>query len=107
MDDNALRRPPRRNDPRTRTFPDGRVVKWCSKCSEWGDHLRADHPALPVERGNVGAKQGNVAVNANNLQVGAAVGDLAGHTTMEDAVDNATSGYSTGAFAQIRAAGLI
>ena len=43
VDDRALKRPPGRHDPRTRTLPDGTVVKWCPECGSWGDHLRADH----------------------------------------------------------------
>jgi len=41
----ALRRLPRCNEPRTRTLANGREIKWCSKCGELGNRLRADHSA--------------------------------------------------------------
>ena len=43
MDDASIRRPPRRNEPRERTLPDGTVVKWYLECGESDDHFRAGH----------------------------------------------------------------
>ena len=40
VDDASIRRPPRRNEPRERTLPDGTQVKWCPECGKWGDHFR-------------------------------------------------------------------
>ena len=63
VDDQALRIPPRGNEPREQTFPNGTFVTWCSECGSWGDHFRADHPAddepgdgAAPETGNVGMR---------------------------------------------------
>jgi len=107
VDDNALRQPPCCNDPCTRTLLDGRFVKRCSECSGWEDHLRDGHSAVPAEKGNNGKEQGNVAVNANNVQAGAAVGDLAENLEIEEAVDNTIGGDTAGDFVRLRAAGML
>ena len=100
LDDKFLCRTSCRNDPHTRTLPEGRVVKWRFECSEWRDHLRADHPALPAKQGNVSIEHGNVVVNIEN-QVGDLVGEHTGHMVMEEAADRTISGDMSGAFTQL------
>lgn len=78
-----MRRPPQCNQPRERTLEDGTILKWCGECGLWGNHLRANHPAI-VNRGEVGNLAEAVLDNDDNI----------------DAVVNG------GVLAQLRAVGL-
>ena len=90
--EDALCRPPRRNTPRTRTLTSGREVKLCSKCEEWGDHLRADHPIRP---------------NANVADGGDGVPYFDPPYAPNVAVDANQDEDVRGAFTRLRAAGLL
>ena len=89
--DDALRRPPRRNEPRTRTLTSRRGVNWCRKYGEWGDHLRADHPVQ----------------NANVADGGDGVPDVDPPYAQNVVVDDNQDEDVRGAFARLRAAGLL
>ena len=88
--EDALCRPPRRNEPRTRTLTSGREVKWCSKCGEWRDHLCADHPVHPI---------------ANVADGGDGVPDVDPLFVQDVDVDQ--DGEVRGSFACLRAAGIL
>ena len=98
VDEASIRRPPRRNEPRQRTLPDGTVVKWCPECGAWGDHFRAGHPAETVDP----PLHNNNALVQEDALVAADVsdGDLCGECNEDDEV-------SDGAFARLRMAGLL
>ena len=101
VDGNALRRPPTRHQPRTRTLDDGTEVNWCSECGYWGDHLRAHHSASNA----VVAESGNLAGSVDGDDVGAGIGATDGSTTYVANLD--VSEEPTGTFARLRLAGLM
>ena len=95
VDDAALRRPPRRNEARTRTLPSGQVVHWCSECGRWGDHLRAEHPVENHAANVANGDQGHEAEEVNSVNMAASA----------ENVEN-ISAEDEGAFARLRRAGL-
>ena len=97
VDDTSIRRPPRRNEPRERTLPDGLVVKWCSECGSWGDHFRAGH--LTNESPSADDVPDNDALVAAGL-----IGEE-GLEMYEECDEDGD--VSDGAFAHIRSAGLL
>ena len=105
VDDTSIRRPPRRNEPRERTLPDGSVVKWCSECGSWGDHYRAGHPATETPPADD--------VPDDDALVAAGMMGEEGLSLCEecdddgDVSDGVDGDVSDGAFARLRSAGLL
>ena len=95
VDDAAIRRPPRRNEPRERTLPDVTKVKWCSECGSWTDHFRAGHPADEPAADETPTEGANVAIGH----------DSGSKEEIGDEIEG--DDVSDGAFARLRLAGLI
>ena len=105
VDGNALRRPPTRHQPRTKTLDDGSTINWFSECGYWGDHFRAGHTA----DNTVAAEGGNLAGSRGSIKLGAGVG--ANNGANEEGVAGMIaadlSDDPSGPFSRLRLAGLI
>jgi len=80
VDKRALWRPPGRCYFLTLTLADGTVVKWCSECECWGDHLCVEHNPENAVDADIGQLGEEGAGAGDELNVEGATGITADDT---------------------------
>ena len=98
VNNQAICCPPRANESRERTLPDGATVNWCSLWGSQGDYFRAQHPAKAAPRVEV--------INSNPNNEGGYVAD--GAADKSNGTDTSSPmPTGEGVMVMLRATGLI